>query len=49
MEAKESARSKLSASKVSPKDATVVVNRGQLLHPGMQVQKVDAKAQGGEL
>jgi len=28
---------------------TVVVTGGQLLHPGMQVQKVDAKAQGGEL
>jgi len=28
---------------------TVVVNGGQLLHPGMQVQKVDAKGPGGEL
>ncbi|MFJ4346164.1 efflux RND transporter periplasmic adaptor subunit [Pseudomonas sp. NPDC089401] len=27
---------------------TVVVTGGQLLHPGMQVEKVDAKAQGGE-
>ncbi|MNW11910.1 multidrug efflux system protein MdtE [compost metagenome] len=28
---------------------TVVVNGGQLLHPGMQVEKIDSKAQGGEL
>ena len=28
---------------------TVVVNGGQLLHPGMQVEKVDAKAEGGKL
>ncbi|MCT8164177.1 MULTISPECIES: efflux RND transporter periplasmic adaptor subunit [unclassified Pseudomonas] len=28
---------------------TVVVNGGQLLHPGMQVEKVDGNAPGGEL